>query len=238
MIKMKHISGITLAVCMIACAAALSGCKQDKPKPAPAPVAEKPKPQPVGLGQIKSELLEAKTQIDATTASLNTLQKSAAADAQANYNKFTEEYLKMQAKADALKARSDDLKSKTAAYYATWNKQMEVANPELRSQALQQKVQAEQVFNSISSEMQLARISFDPYMANLKDVGNYLRGNLSPASLNSAGDLATKASAQAKNTNSHIDAIVANIDKMSAATGEGAATPAVPAAAPVAPAAK
>jgi hypothetical protein len=198
----------------------LSACAPEKPVAEPA---KKPAPQPVSLGQIKSELLESKAQIQTTTDALTTLQKSTQADASANYNKFTEEYLKLQAKSDAVKARADDLKAKTSAYYALWSKQVDVENPDLKRQAVQQKSDAERVYNSIRSDMELARISFQPYMANLKDVGKYLQGNLSPASLQSVSDLATKATSQSKEVNGHIDAIIASIDKMAAATGEGAA---------------
>ena len=122
-----------------------------------------------------------------------------------------------------------------------WNKQVDVQNPELRRQAIQQKADAESLFSSIRREMDLGKLAFDPYMANLKDVGNYLRGNVSPANLKSVSDLTTKATSQAKEVNSHLDAIATSIDKMIAATGEtpaadgssgaGTPAPAVPAAA-------
>ena len=241
MITLKVLSRTWLAGSLLAAGALLSGCASDKPA-AQAPAA-KPAPQPVSLAQIKSELLESKAQIQATTEALNTLEKSSAADASLNYNKFTEEYLKLQAKSDAVKSRAEDLKSKTSAYYDLWTRQVEVENPDLRRQAVQQKGDAERIYNSIRSEMELARIAFNPYMANLKDVGNYLRGNLSPASLKSVTDLVAKASGQSKEVNTHIDSIITAIDKMAAATGEPSTTagaPAAPAAAaaPVAPAAK
>lgn len=208
------------AVAMVGCGiTVLVGCASEKRVPESA---EAPKPQPVSLAQIKSELLQTKTQLGVTTNSLNTLAKSSTADADANYNKFSEEYLKLQAKADFLKGRAQDLKAKSAAYYDLWNKQAEVENPELQRQALQQKADAEKVYSSIRNEMQLARNAFNPYMSNLKDVGNYLRGHLTPASLQSISGLVAKANDQAKEVNVHIDAIVGSIDKMSSATGEGA----------------
>ncbi len=222
MIYMKHIVQMCLAVTVVSAIVALSGCASDKPKPAAAP--PPPPPKPVTLGQIKSELLQTKTQIDTTSSALTTLHKSTPADAQANYKNFGDQYTKLQAMADAVRARAEDLKEKSAAYYAMWNKQVEVENPELRRQAVQQKADAERVFSSISSEMQLARIAFQPFMANLKDVGNYLNGNLTPANLSSISDLVTKSAGQAKEVNTHIDAIVSSIDKMVSATGEGATT--------------
>jgi hypothetical protein len=216
--------------------ALLAGCASDKPKEKSAPPPPPP-PQPVSLTQIKKEILESKGQLQSTIDSLNTLHKSSQPDAQANYNKFSEEYVKLQTKSEALRTRADDLKKKTADYYAVWNKQIEVENPELRRQAVQQKADAERVFSTVSSEMELTRISFNPLMSNLKDVGNYLNGQLSPAALQSVSDLVAKSNAQAKEVNGHLDAIVGSIDKIIAATGEGAPPPATPPA-PAAPPAK
>jgi len=202
--------------------ASLTGCASDKPAPPPA-APPAPPPKPTSLSQIKSELLAAKSQVQVTNDSLNKLQKSSTADADANYNRFTEEQLKLQATADALSKRSKDLKDRASAYQAMWNQQAEVQNPELRRQAVQQKADAERIYNTINSDMELARLAFQPYMANLKDVGNYLRGNLSPANLQSTGDLVQKANSQAKEVDSRISAIVSSIDKITSATGEAAA---------------
>ena len=226
MINTNRALWITLTTLVIAAGtlalATLQGCASDKPVPPPtAPPA--PPPKPATLSQIKSELLETKSQLHVTNDSLNKLQQSSTANADADYNRFTEEYLKLQAKADAVSKRSKDLKDRASAYQAMWNRQAEVQNPELRKQAVQQKADAERIHNTIISEMQLARLSFEPYMANLKDTGNYLRGNLSPANLASAGDLVQKANGQAKEVDGHIAAIVSSIDKITSATGEAAA---------------
>src|SRR5687768_2830876 len=113
MINTNRALGISLtATVFVAVAlalATLSGCASKKPAPAAAPAAAPP-PKPVSLSQIKAELVESKAQIAQTTDALNKLQKSSPADAQANYNLFTEEYVKLQAKSDALAKRSADLK--------------------------------------------------------------------------------------------------------------------------------
>jgi len=235
MINTNRALRITLTTLVIAAGtlalASLSGCASDKPAPEPvAPPA--PPPKPTSLSQIKSELLEAKSQLQLTNDSLNKLQKSSTADAETNYNRFTEEYLKLQAKADAVSKRSKDLKDRASAYYAMWNKQVEVENPELRRQAVQQKADAERIFNTINSEMELGRLSFQPYMANLKDAGNYLKGNLSPANLQSASGLVEKANTQAKEVDGHIAAIISSIDKITSATGEAGAAAGTGTAAP------
>ena len=215
----------------LATLALLTGCASQKPTPVAAKPAA-PAPAPVSLAQVKSELMGSKAQLQATTDALNKLQKSSPADAQANYNAFTEQYLKLQSQSQQLSKRAADLKSRASAYFATWDKQAEVENPELRRGAVQQRAEAQRTYSSIVNEMELAHLSFKPYMANLADVGNYLRGNLSPATLNSISDLVARTNSHAKEVDAHIAAIVSGVDKISSATGE--ATPASGGAVPAA----
>jgi len=234
MINFKRAFGISLASLMVPTAALvvamLAGCASDKPKPAEAKTAA-PAPKPVSLTQVKSELATSKAQIQTTTDSLNKLQKSSPADAQANYNAFTEQYLKLKAQSEQVATRAEDLKTRASAYFATWDKQASVENPELRKGAVQQRAEARRTYDSIVNEMELARLSFKPYMANLADVGSYLRGNVSPATLNSISELVAKTNAQGKEVDTHLATIIGGIDKITTGTGEAA-----PAAASVAPA--
>src|SRR4051812_4509354 len=98
MIKTNRRIGVTLTAFVLAAGTLglMQGCASDKPAPPPAAPAAPP-PKPASLSQIKAELIEAKSQIQVTTDSLDKLQKSSPADANANYNRFTEQQLKLQA---------------------------------------------------------------------------------------------------------------------------------------------
>jgi hypothetical protein len=227
------------SVAMIVLAAGLlSGCAKDKPAPA-AKAAPPPPPKPVSLTQIKAELQDAKTQMMATTDSLNKLHKSSAQDAQANYDAFTGEYLKLKSKADGVSKRSEEIKSRASAYFAMWNQQAQVENPELKRQAMAERANAERTYNEVVNELELTRMSFKPYMSNLTDVGNYLRGRLSPATIGSTTDLVTKANSQSMEVGMHVDKVTKAIDSITTGTGEGAAgiTAVVPPQPPPTPAA-
>jgi hypothetical protein len=229
-------SGMSVALAVVV----LPGCASEKSEPPPqkssAAVPAAAKVQPASLTQIKTDLLESQSQLQLTTDALNKLGKSNPADAAANYNSFAQEYIKLQAKADKVTGHSTVLKDKAAAYFAQWNRQVTVENPDLRREALQQKADAQQLVNTINNEAELTRLSFRPYMANLKDVGEYLRGNLTPATLTSVSGLVEKANGEAKEVDSHLTAILGAVDKILTSTGEGAAAGAGPAAVATPPA--
>jgi len=198
----------------------LQGCSESKPPPmAPPP------PPPASLSQIKDEMVKVRAQMDTTTDAMNALAKSSNADVQANYDKFNVEYTKLQGQAEQLRTRADDLKMHTQAYYDTWNKQAEVSNPDLRRRATEQRAEAERTFSTIKSEVELTRLSYDPYVSQLKDISSYLKENKTPAALATVSDLASKASTNGAEVNKHLDAVLAGINKVMTASG---GTPAAP----------
>ena len=230
------ISAIVLFASFVLTVALLSGCASDKKTEAAKP--STPPPPPATLSQMKEELIGAKAQLDTTTASLNALAKSAGADVQGNYDKFAVELTNMEKQAAVCRSRAEDLKVRTQAYYDTWNKQADVQNPELRRRASQQRAEAEKTYRNIKSEVELMRLSYDPYMSQLNDVRSYLKGNLTPAAIASVSDLVKKVNADGSEVKQHLDAVVAEINSIMAASGEVTAPPAPAAATPAAPAAK
>ncbi len=212
-----------MVMLLIVAGATIGGCASKSEPPPPPPAAPPPPPPPATLSQIKGELLAAKAQMDVTNASLNDLAKSSGPNAQANYDKFTTEFDKFKTLAEVCRTRNEDLKFRTQAYFDQWNKQAEISNPELRRRATEQRVQAENTFNGIKAEVELAKLSFDPYVKGLTDVSAYLKGNLTPAALASVNDSVTKANSDSKELSGHVDALVADINKIMASTGEAPA---------------
>jgi len=210
-----------LAGPMLAAGALLAGCAPEEP-PAEhaAPFVTRPNPGPASLSTIKSELSGAKTQLRLTTDALNALVTSSTGEAQANYGKYTDEYAKLKSKSDAVSARSADLKQRVSNYHALWREETGVVDPELRGQALQRQANAERLFGTINTELELVRDSFHPLMADLKELQIYFRDNFIPARLTGVADRVAKVNAEAREVDSHAAAILSAIDEITAATGE------------------
>jgi hypothetical protein len=196
---------------------------------AAAPPPPPPSSPPATLTQIKDELTQARAQVETTTASMNTLSQSGGADVANNYDKFATEVAKLQRDVETCRARADDLKGRAQAYFDTWNRQAEVQNPDLRRSAIAQRAEAERTFATIKSEMELTKLSLDPYMKHLTDISSYLKINKSPAALATVQDAVAAAAGDGTEVGKHVDAVLAGIDKVMAASGE-----ATPAAAPAA----
>ena len=196
------------------------GCASEEPHVKPGTITQTAKPRPASLSTIKSELVDAKAQLRTTMQALNALQKSAGGDASANYDEFTKQYAKLKTTSEAVSARSIDLKQHVSNYHAMWRREVGLVDSELRRQELDKQADAERIFNTVNSELELTRNSFHPLMANLKELVAYLPGNLVPARLTSIAEPVAKANAQAADVDSHAAAIIAAIEEITAATGE------------------
>ena len=210
-----HISAARLFV-LLALGAILTGCASKDPEPNP--VAARP---PATLGQIKTDLVNFKAQVNVTTEAVNAMANSTAtADAQANYTRFATEHAKLVSMADANRSRIEDLNTRTKAYFDTWAKETEGANPDLQRGMLEQRADAEQSFTNIKSNLQLGKLAFDPYMANLKDLEAHFAGGVAPARISAASDLIAKVNQDGQTVQDRVDAVVVEIDKMMEASGD------------------
>jgi membrane-bound lytic murein transglycosylase len=197
----------------------LVGCSSDEKKPAPAPAAAEPMAPPVTLRQVKTDLLHSKAQLETTTNAMTALKQSSQENAQANYNTFATEYAKLQSSADNTRQHAKDLRQRSREYYEAWSNETS-SNPDIQRSAIQQRAEANKTFTTISSEMDLAKMSFDQYMKDAKDVGTYLKTGVSPARIATVSDTITKAEGESADTTKHLDAIVAGVDQMLAASGK------------------
>jgi hypothetical protein len=213
----------TLSALALAAAFLLTGCaseeKKAAPAPAPTPAAQTQAPTqpPVTLREIKTDLINAKAQLATTTNALTALKQSTSADAQNNYNTYAAEYVKLQQCANLTREHAKDLRTRSKAYYDAWSNE-KAPNPEIQRKAIEQRAEANKTFSTITSEMDLARLSFDDYMKNSKDVGSYLKDSVAPARIQAVSDLITKVEGQSTEVTKHIDAIIGGVDQMVAAT--------------------
>jgi hypothetical protein len=224
---MSNLSRTARLIASLVVGIVMTACSSAPPPPAPVAAAPPPPPPPATLTQIKADLLKVKAQVNVTTDSVNAVASSSTADdAKANFNRFSGEYAKLGALVESNRSRVQDLKQRSQQYFEAWSKESEGLNPALKRQVMEQRAEVEGTCNTIKSEMELGKLSFDPYMANLKDFESYLRTDLSPARIATTSDLLAKVNEDSKSVNKHVDAVVVQIDKLTAASGEAQTVPA------------
>ena len=103
------------AAWLVAGAMVIGGCAPQQSAAPPSAVAPGARPA-VGLMQIKSELLDARSHVATTNDALNVMAKSPRENLRGNYQTFSTQYFQLQTKVNLARSRAYDLKSQATAY--------------------------------------------------------------------------------------------------------------------------
>jgi hypothetical protein len=179
---------------LIAAAIAISGCapQQSAAPPSSAPL-ERP---PVQLMQIKSELLDAQSQLGKTNDAMNLVAKPPREDLNRKVEALGTQYYKLQIKVNVARSRAYDLKSQATAY------------------------DAGPVGNAANEQMEATRFAFRRYMSTVEEIRGFLASDRSVAGVESVAGLIAKANGEAQELDTHITALTKAIDQL-AATKDG-----------------
>jgi hypothetical protein len=184
---------------LIAAAIVIAGCapQQSAAPPTSAVAVERP---PVDLIQIKSELLEAQSQLGKTNDALNALAKPPRQDLSQKYDAFSTQYYKLQTKLNLARSHAYDLKSQAKAYPAGAGAS-----------------DADRLGSTANEQMDATRFAFNRYTSTLEQIRGLLASDRSAAGVESVAGLIARSNAEAQNLDGHITALTKAIDELSAA---------------------
>jgi methyl-accepting chemotaxis protein len=173
------------------------------------------------MGDLKAELERGKVQIDATTAALNNLTK--ATDPQAAYKAYEKELKKTQDQAKRVDQRAHEMRKRGAEYFKQWEEQVAaLGSDELRRRATERREELTAAFQKISEASEALDEAYEPFMADLVDIENYLSADLTPQSIQLISDLIEQAVQEAAVVNQRVDDVIKQIDDTVAKFGAGA----------------
>jgi len=173
------------------------------------------------MGDLKAELERGKAQIDATTAALNNLAK--ATDVHAAYKTYEKELKKTQEQAKRVDQRAHEMRKRGAEYFKKWEEQVaELGSDELRRRATERRDELTAAFKKISEASEALDEAYEPFMADLVDIENYLSADLTPQSIKLISDLLEQAAQEAAVVNQRVDDVIKQIDDTVAKFGAGA----------------
>jgi hypothetical protein len=133
------------------------------------------------------------SQIDDSLAALNDLVSNPQPDLTKQYDAFNLAVNNLGATAKDVADKTAAMKAQGAAYFAGWDNDIATMHNEdirTRSEARRNEVAAR--FNRISLQYDQARIAFEPYMSDLRDVQKYLSTDLTSGGLAGIKGVAVK----------------------------------------------
>ncbi len=170
-----------------------------------------------GIAEFRDEVTNGKKAIDATMTSLGNIATTANTDPRKAFEQFSKDVANLESTAAKIRKRADAMKAQGQAYFKQWEQQLaEVNNPEIRALAEQRKAKLQETFDSIKKYNEPLKAQFDPWMSDLKDLQKYLSQDLTIAGVDAAKPLFTKTTNEGLEVQKSMDALVAELNTVSA----------------------
>jgi chromosome segregation ATPase len=175
---------------------------------------------------LRSQLTSAKEALNGTMSCLTDLSQNPQQDLRPQYERFVSSLNTLQTQADTVKSHARDMRNKAEQYFSAWNQQAQQLQDEsLRAKANERRDQVQSIFSGLTDANQKLASTWNPFIAHLNDVKNYLGADLSPGGVSSAKDIIDSTVSDSKNVTSAIDNVVAELDKVSSALSAGKKAP-------------
>jgi len=186
-----------------------------------------------GIGEFRAEVNRGKQAIDATMQSLGQIAATANTDPRPAFNQYKKDLTNLELATARVRKRSAEMKVKGDAYFKQWQQQIAtVQNPEIRKLSEEQKAKMQATFDSIQQHTEPLKARFDPWISDLKDLRTYLNNDLTVSGIDAARGLFEKTQTEGTEIQKAMDALVAELSKVSTAMTPSTAPPPTPPPAP------
>ena len=165
------------------------------------------------IAEFRNEIVDVKKEVDATLASLDKIVTQAAVDPRKAFKEFDKNIPRIDAAATKAKKRGTEMKEKGKDYFDKWEKELAAVNdPDIRKLADERKTELQAAFANIRSSMEPARDQFNAWLANLKDLQNYLSNDLTIGGIEAAKDLLAKNKSEGLAVQQSLDKVIAELN--------------------------
>ncbi|MBK9386707.1 MAG: hypothetical protein IPN34_17980 [Planctomycetes bacterium] len=186
------------------CLALPIGCGSD-PQPLPPKVA-------TGLDGLRNEAIALKGQIEKVTAALSDLVMKPQADLQPQSFSFAQELAGLEGRLERSQAQRQVAGNMVLEQFAFWDSQLDkLESEEAKEVAAERRAATAETFDGIQMKIEALREKFTPFFTDLRDVRQYLKGDLSLQGLQTMKPVAERVLAAQGDILSGLDGVVASI---------------------------
>jgi chromosome segregation ATPase len=178
------------------------------------------------LGALRAQVTAGAKNINDTLAALNKVTTSTEADLRKPYKQFVGQVEDLAARAQASRAKREELKVAAQSYFAGWQQQLDsIQNAELKAASADRRVAMQKRFDEINAEMSEVGKAYGPFAIDLKDIRAYLDLDLTAASVKAAAKVIAKANADGATLKARVDTLSTDLDKFIAEMSAAAPKP-------------
>lgn len=189
----RKIVGLIVATAVIGSVTLLGGCATMRgEKVAKAPTEE--------LQKAQADMKQAIVQVDATTASLDTLVKQDQVALKKAFDQFSENVNQMENVSNRIDGNVSELRSEGREYFTELQQQeMNYTDSNLRQASSERRAQLDRVYSRVPQTTNQLNQALTAYVADLKQIQTYLSTHLTPAGVEAMRPVAQQAMAKGEN---------------------------------------
>jgi len=179
-----------------------------------------------GITEFREEINQGKQAIDATMQSLGQIAATANTDPRAAFQQYKKDLANLESVTARVRKRSLEMTAKGDAYFKQWQQQIAMMqNPEIRKLSEEQKAKMQATFDSIQQHTEPLKAKFDPWLSDLRDLRTYLNNDLTVSGIEAARGLFEKTQSEGTEIQKSMDALVAELNKVSTTITPSTAPP-------------
>jgi chromosome segregation ATPase len=167
------------------------------------------------MGQFRTDINNYTTQLDATTASLDELLKSASSDPKSAFTKFSGNVDALFKADDAVRGTSNDMKSRGEAYFSEWEKSSSgITNEDVRKIADSRRVELQKEYKELQTEMATVATDSAALRGQIDSLRKYYSQDLTEKGIDASKGLVGNTKSAASKVQKGIKSVLEEVDKV------------------------
>jgi chromosome segregation ATPase len=163
-----------------------------------------------GVNKLQRSVANSAAALD----SIRTAARGSSADLRSSYNTFSKELNELEAQITTLRAQATDMRAHADDHYKAWQTELtKMGNPQLREKAQNRFADAKEEFDAIITVADEAKRELVPFMADLRDIANYFKVDLSPDAVKSLNNNIWKLGNKARSVRGSLEDVSKQIGK-------------------------
>jgi hypothetical protein len=177
------------------------------------------------IAALRQELVFGRQQVTRTLNALNSLVASEMGDLVPKFKAFGREVAQLNKSGNAASRRAATMRSKTAAYFEQWGKEIEtIGNPQVRAESAKRRSETMRSYQQIEGPARDAAAAYNPLLRDLRDIQSHLKQDLTARGIAGVRGFVSTATQDAAVLQQKIDAVVGELDRIASELNTQAAT--------------
>jgi hypothetical protein len=168
--------------------------------------------------QFRTDLVQAKSQVDRTLGSLASLTDPNQSDLAGAYKRYSDDVAAMNQHAERVRAEARAMRDARDAYFARWEQKVAATdNPTIRADVEARRDQLRRQQEQLTTSTGQLRDAYDPFIRDLEEVRTFVGKDLTRDTTSVLGNVTKKAQQDGQVVNQRIDAVITDLDSLKSA---------------------